>query len=365
VLTEIDANGAKLRTFVYAGGSVLAWQVSPGPYARVVWEHRDASGASFRTTDVSGSPSSQSEEERPAELDPTGANAGNHAPIIPLPPTAGSPSDSLLPYPSFTNPSRPGKAYSVDGIPVTADYFLMVLDNNYHGSFSVSPKRFSHYSVDVDGGLNFDTWKEAARVARKTTGTVIRNWFVSDWDVSSIIPPTLPDSTPQNPVQLPGDLRDRVAARVNNPNTDCADFMKRLIAAAARIDGKAFDYGNDLMNLFDRVKNGGGFNLRQQQDKGNAGFDSRGRPAVYIKPVSTSGGERQIDNIQTNYAGTALNEIMHTAKNSGLYFDRTMAIALSRVLTPDDLKSNPLPKSSDEGINSRYWHPLFLKHCQP
>jgi hypothetical protein len=40
--------------------------------------------------------------------------------------------------------------------------------------------------------------------------------------------------------------------------------MKKLIAAAAGIDGKAFDYGNDLMNLFDRVQNGGGFNLREK-----------------------------------------------------------------------------------------------------
>ena len=166
-------------------------------------------------------------------------------------------------------------------------------------------------------------------------------------------------------VPLPGDLRDRVAARVNNPKSDCADFMKRLIAEAARIDGKAFNYGSDLMNLSDRVQNGGGFNLRQQVDKGNAGFDSRGRPAVYIKPVSTSNDPRRIDNVQTNYAGTALNEIMHLAKNSGFYDDPVMARALFNILSPDEQKANPRPNSNARDPNSRYWHPLFLEHCQP
>jgi hypothetical protein len=168
-------------------------------------------------------------------------------------------------------------------------------------------------------------------------------------------------------VALPSDLRKRVAARVTKPG--CADFMRKIIAEAARIDGEAFDYKGDLMNLYDRVQKGGGFNFRVQKDKGNAGVDSNGQPIVYIKPVSTSNSpanrEKRIDNIQTNYAGTALNEIMHTAKNSGLYFDRTMAIALSRALTLDELKANPLPASSDEDVNSRYWHPLFLNHCQP
>jgi hypothetical protein len=140
--------------------------------------------------------------------------------------------------------------------------------------------------------------------------------------------------------------------------------MKQLIAQAAKVGGTAFDYGDNLMNLYDRVQKGAGFMLREQEDKGNAGYEN-GKPAVYIKPVSTSGGERQINNIQTNYAGTALNEIMHLTKASGFYGDRTMAIALSRVLTPEQLKANPLPKSSDAGINSRYWHPLFLQHCQP
>ncbi|MBC8029018.1 MAG: hypothetical protein H7Z16_02820, partial [Pyrinomonadaceae bacterium] len=175
VLTEIDADGAKLRTFVYAGGSVLGWQVVQGTAQWVVWEHRDASGASFRTTDILGDPWGHRDDEQPAELDPTGSDAGLHAPLIQPDPPADEGSGSLLSYPRFSDPTRPGVTYKVDGIPVTVDYFMAQLDTNYHGSFSASPKRFSHYSVDADGLLRFDTWKEAARVARATTGTVIQN----------------------------------------------------------------------------------------------------------------------------------------------------------------------------------------------
>ena len=75
--------------------------------------------------------------------------------------------------------------------------------------------------------------------------------------------------------------------------------MKKLIASAARVGGTAFDYGDDLMDLYDRVQKGAGFMLREQEDKVNAGYEN-GKPAVYIKPVSTSGGERQINISWTN-----------------------------------------------------------------
>ncbi len=198
VLTEIAADGGKLRTFVYAGGSVLAWQVQQGTGERVVWEHRDASGASFRTTDPTGYPWGLADEEEPAELDPTGANAGFHAPlIVPPPPDEGS--DSLLPYPRFSDPRRPGVTYAVDGIPVTVDYFFQQLETSTHGSFTVSPNRFSHYSVDSsDGRFDFSTWREAAQFARNNSLTVIQNWIVSDnWSFAF----TLLPQTPQNPAQ--------------------------------------------------------------------------------------------------------------------------------------------------------------------
>ncbi|MDT4956163.1 MAG: hypothetical protein QOJ02_4301 [Acidobacteriota bacterium] len=89
VVTELEATGAKRRTFVHAGGSILAWQWKgvSGVNDSVEWEHRDASGASFRVTNSAGSVIGEtvggSTEAEPAEMDHFGANAGLSAPPVP------------------------------------------------------------------------------------------------------------------------------------------------------------------------------------------------------------------------------------------------------------------------------------------
>jgi YD repeat-containing protein len=76
VLTEIGAQGQKGRTYVYADGTLLAWQsviyVNGSVTAHVaVWEHRDPSNASYRT-----SQQTSAHPETWAELDPFASNAG-------------------------------------------------------------------------------------------------------------------------------------------------------------------------------------------------------------------------------------------------------------------------------------------------
>ncbi len=92
-VTELLSTGAKKRTFVYAGTHVLAWQ--DADYfggQRVVWEHRDPSNASFRTSDANGNIGGLTVEDDPAELDPSGSNAGltNPYEIIVPPPDDGA-----------------------------------------------------------------------------------------------------------------------------------------------------------------------------------------------------------------------------------------------------------------------------------
>jgi len=55
VLTEIGSQGQKFRTYLYAIGALLAWQQvtyfnGSVYYQGPVWEHRDASHASYRLT---------------------------------------------------------------------------------------------------------------------------------------------------------------------------------------------------------------------------------------------------------------------------------------------------------------------------
>jgi hypothetical protein len=171
-------------------------------------------------------------------------------------------------------------------------------------------------------------------IGYSTTGTRDFGYFETIPDGPSF----LTGIAPQQPVRLPSNLRDLVAKRVNNPATHCGEFISELIAEAGRINGKA--YSTDLMANFDRIQREAGFKLKEQDDKGTANFEGNKR-VVYIKPVSTSSDPRRIANVQTNYAGTALNEVIHHAKDSGVYGDRTMARAIFNILPPAEQKSNP------------------------
>jgi YD repeat-containing protein len=127
VLTEIEPENNHTRTFVYAGGSVLATQESYGsPF--VWWEHRDPSNATYRTTMVGTQPGDH------AELDPSGTNAGISNGVSQSIPDEGS----LAPYPSFGNPSQLGTTYSWDGIRMPADEFFQVVNQLMHGRFGIA-----------------------------------------------------------------------------------------------------------------------------------------------------------------------------------------------------------------------------------
>jgi hypothetical protein len=100
VLTEVGAQGQKGRTYVYADGALLAWQsviyVNGAVTAQVaVWEHRDPSNASYRT-----SQQTYADTETWAELDPFGSNAGLENPYQTNPPPQNHKPNIF--YPSFS-----------------------------------------------------------------------------------------------------------------------------------------------------------------------------------------------------------------------------------------------------------------------
>jgi len=108
-----------------------------------------------------------------------------------------------------------------------------------------------------------------------------------------------------------------------------------------------------------------GFQLKKIKYTGEADFVGN-RRVVYITPGTLSGGEgdRVLERSRNGYAVTALNELMHHARNSGVYTDRMLAEAAFKLLTPDERLQHPLPKSKDVITNSKYFHPLFNLHCR-
>jgi YD repeat-containing protein len=117
VLTEVSDQGAKQRTFVYAGGKILAIQVID-QNQEVVWEHYDASDGSYRETDIQGNAAVS------AEMDSMGADAGLIKPLT-WPP-ASSPG-KLEPYYTVPGLDNATSGCVVDGIQMPCD---MVTNEN-------------------------------------------------------------------------------------------------------------------------------------------------------------------------------------------------------------------------------------------
>ncbi|OLE51636.1 MAG: hypothetical protein AUG51_22035 [Acidobacteria bacterium 13_1_20CM_3_53_8] len=160
VVTEIDASGAKTRTFIYGTGGVLAWQRAWYSGGRVVWEHRDVNGESFHTTDQTGQDAPMDAEESAAELDPVGADASLSDPyppevINPTPPEGG---ESLLSYPSFGNPVSQLTTYARDGIALPLEDFMSMVSPYFHSGFG-----FAAVEADRRASLNNANYRPVHR----------------------------------------------------------------------------------------------------------------------------------------------------------------------------------------------------------
>jgi len=145
---------------------------------------------------------------------------------------------------------------------------------------------------------------------------------------------------------------------VNNPNTDCAEFIKKLIG---NLKGA---FSDDPIKLFERVEKGKGFRLGNTGKYAGLSGITSGKREVTIRPVSSTTDPRLSEHQAYAYAVTALNELMHHAKNSGVYSDRELAVAIFPLLSSDQQAANPLPRTNDVYTNSAYFHSLFNLHCR-
>jgi hypothetical protein len=149
----------------------------------------------------------------------------------------------------------------------------------------------------------------------------------------------------------------------NDPTTKCAEVIAALLKAAAEKDGAALSY--DPAVLYDRIEKEAGFQLKKMKDSGEANRVGNKR-VIYVASVTDRGlqdNPRLLNHTLNGYAATVLAELMHHAKASGLYDDRTLSRAILSFLTPNERVDHPLPNTSDIETNSKYFHALFSAKC--
>ena len=135
LISQADATGKKLKTFVPANGVTVAEQdlvTSGGTTSEhLYFIHQDASGASAEQTDASGDLVSSI---RAGEYDAMGRNVADASPYVSLnteiPTDQGSGIDAFGSGDGF-RPGRP--SYSMDGLPIPESSFRIWLDSGHVG----------------------------------------------------------------------------------------------------------------------------------------------------------------------------------------------------------------------------------------
>jgi hypothetical protein len=148
VISEVAEDGSKIRTFIYAGGSVLAWQRDTGGVSdTVVWEYRDPSSASVKA-------------EVLQELDPFGADVGLSAPPSNNPSFTES-EDSLSNYPDAGSPAEPRGGCTAEGLIVPCDFaarYYETMAGYQRGRVNVTIG--DAWRGTIPGGIN---WQDRSR----------------------------------------------------------------------------------------------------------------------------------------------------------------------------------------------------------
>jgi hypothetical protein len=370
VLTELESDGYYSRAFVYAGGAVLATQERWGGSEQVSWEHRDPSNASYRTSAVGNPVGVQ------AELDPVGANKGVSDPAYQQSiPDEGA----LAPYPSFNNPAQPNMTYSIDGVRVPLDHFMVMFNLNFKSNLylaeqvaGASTPSLIGYSVSRfhgrlirDFGLNLDRAHDEALEQSNLT----RNWLVdSNWDFDSSLLPQNPFKGAPLSTEEVNQLGKDVSNLLSNPK--CAKFMNALLKQIGADTGKTA-FSENAMDIFNAVRKQGGFS-RRQGPFGAEGGDTVGNRRAFINinynidfatanyPLVSAANGRQI-----------LHELMHVASGtSSDYSHYEMANAAWEVATSQGFKGiGPQPSGGDPGgrdvPNADVFNSILFRACRP
>jgi hypothetical protein len=309
VVTELTGQGTKQRTYVYAGQTVLAWQsVASNGTQSVAWEHRDASGASFRMTDASGTFTGQS-----AELDPVGANAGLFKPLSWPPPRS---TGQLISFRGFEDMDLAGGGCTLDRMPIPCGIFNDLMEagaviSEYPNRKARDPNQPLHHTGP-------DRWVPLQMPILNHGLGLFEMWVPPEFRVDRYDGRVL-FVIPQNRSRVPFPSMDAIRNRLNSG--DCNAYIAKLLAKAGELYGGAGNapVAKDGLDLLNKISNQGGFVLQdpvrvngysvrnpQQPDRGWSGCEPISTPAngPHYK-IAYGWGPGPTADIRTAYADDA------------------------------------------------------------
>jgi hypothetical protein len=334
-ITEIK--DSVFRTFVYAEGTMLAWHEPDGSQLYNTWyEFRDPGNATLRTT------STFNPVGLAQEFDPTGTDAGTSNGIVESTPDEGS----LAAYPATNNPSHPNMTYSVDGIRVPLDHFVMLVEMAFHGNMGLMDAMGRATSTVVGTRTTGVSWGRRFTQDTDVNGrTTNVSWGSYSQDLTHVSYSQTTNIYAEASLGLLGGLFDPqnaggrllttdetnallsdVQKMISNP--DCAKFVESLLSQLAIDTGRQQHGTTDILKLFEAVRAGRGFDWNPNLSAQATGGGGPGNASISIKPVLSFANLTNSSSGARVYRGrTIIHELFHVAG----YGHDAMAMAAYRI----------------------------------
>jgi hypothetical protein len=102
------------------------------------------------------------------EYDPTGADVGTSNGVVESTPDDGS----LTTYPQTNNPAQPNMTYTVDGIRVPLDHFVLLVEMAFHGNMGLMEAVARSSSTVVGSRTSGVSWGRRFTQERDVNGRV-------------------------------------------------------------------------------------------------------------------------------------------------------------------------------------------------
>jgi YD repeat-containing protein len=388
VVTELDQNGNKERTFVYQGGEILAWQQKSGSTETMTWEHRDASNASVKAGVA-------------AELDPLGMNAGV---INPFPShSTRPPLQEARTYPGFAD-MMSGSQCRVDGIDtpcslVSGENSIQCPDNDCGPRMTTVYITYKSGRKETYSGMTGPFTRNAhfTGTAAAAAGELFHIGMNNNESFGSALLGAL----------VAGDWLSRKGGMMDSANHfaqqktvigfdtlwedladiikdgTCRSFIADLVGTLQEQTGKqahAFSVEGMLAELAKNPKNGtngiGLYDINQGGKKvliGEGGWDDNGKGYANISEIISTGGDTP--SAHRDLARMLLHEIIHTAtkfksgfSRDGGYTDVEVARAIFEITgdwhdDPRDPRNNP-PDSHPTSVGGVIFNRVLQKYCK-